>query len=120
MADRFAYVPLIGLFVMLVWLAADYAAAVPRRARVIRPMTAVILVACCATARWQLGFWQNTESIFRRTLQVTSDNFVAENVFGGALHQQGKLDEAAAHFKAAVRIRPSAHKLHRNLAVVQL
>lgn len=106
MADRYAYVPLIGIFVMVAFGAADLAdgykiRVVPR----VAAAACVLLALSFATYR-QLGYWASNEELWTHTLAVTQKNFIAENNMGGALLLDGKTEEAHAHFAAAAAINP--------------
>ena len=116
MADRYAYIPLIGIFVMIAFGAADWAeqrklgwlAAVP---------AAAILVALAFATHRQIGYWQSNYDLWSHTLAVTENNFVAENNLGGALILQGREEEAHAHFEAAARINPRDPMSRSNLGI---
>jgi tetratricopeptide (TPR) repeat protein len=105
MADRYAYIPLIGIFVMIAFGVADWAGqkkfgfwpAVP---------AAAILVALALTTHRQIGYWQSNYDLWAHALAVTGNNFVAEDNLGGALTLEGKEEEAHSHFEAAARINP--------------
>jgi tetratricopeptide (TPR) repeat protein len=110
MADRFAYVPLIGILIASVWgireMVADYR--IPR----LYPAAAgvvVVVVLGCLTYR-QLGYWRNDETLWRYTLSVTERNYMAHDNLAIALSKQGKTDEAVGEFR-------SAEALHRYPAV---
>ncbi|HKS77002.1 MAG TPA: tetratricopeptide repeat protein [Terriglobales bacterium] len=106
MADRYAYVPLIGIFAMIAFALADFACAkeagIAPRAGV---MTVVLLGLSALTYR-QLGYWSDNQELWVHTLAVTHNNFIAENNLAGALLLDGKIDEAHAHFAAAAEINP--------------
>jgi protein O-mannosyl-transferase len=105
MADRYAYIPLIGIFVMIAFGVADWAQehkfglwpAVP---------AAAVLIALGFTTHRQIGYWQRNEDLWSHALAVTTNNFVAEDNLGGALTLEGKEEEAHPHFEAAARINP--------------
>ena len=100
MADRFAYIPFIGLFVAVVWTL-DSLMPEHRRARAGgAAAVAVLLVAGCLTSR-QLGYWHDDETLWRYTLSVTEDNYMAHDNLAFALAHAGRSDEAIAHFRAA-------------------
>src|ERR1035438_7267364 len=103
MADRYTYLPLIGIFVMVVWEVAERCSG--RRAVLAALASGVLLVCVVMTSR-QLSCWQNSERLFRHALEVTRDNYVAENNLGFALLTDGKLDEAISHYRAAVALQP--------------
>lgn len=114
-ADRYTYVPLIGLFIAAAWTAADLAA---RRAAV-RPALAIAggaaVLACAALTRTQLAYWRDGVALFGHAVAVTTDNAVAENNLGSALRAAGRHEDARRHFAAAVRINPDYPEAHNNL-----
>ena len=106
MADRYAYIPFVGLFLMLTWLAADGAQTYRLSAAwLVIPAVSCLLVLGTLTYR-QVGYWHDTESFWRRTLALTQNNYVAHDTLGYFLAKQGRTEEAAAHFRAALAIRP--------------
>jgi Flp pilus assembly protein TadD len=115
MADRYAYIPLIGIFVMVAFGVADLADAkkVSFTPRVVA--AACILVALSFLTYRQLGYWSSSYDLWSHTLAITQNNFVAEDNMGGALLLLDKPDEAHAHFEAAARINPRDPMSHSNL-----
>jgi protein O-mannosyl-transferase len=100
MADRYAYISFIGLFVVVVWALG----AMAREQRLLRPAiagAAVLVVLClgCLTYR-QIGYWHDDETLWRYTLSVTDRNYSAHNNLGLALRKQGRADEAIREFRA--------------------
>jgi tetratricopeptide (TPR) repeat protein len=117
MADRYTYVPLIGLFILPVWGTAELAQRRPWRSAVACCWVAALagaLVACAAEAR----YWESSETLFRRAVAVTADNAFAHNCLGSALAEQRKLKEAINEFKQAIKIRPDYNLARLNLAKV--
>jgi Tfp pilus assembly protein PilF len=115
MADRYAYIPVIGIFVMIAWSAADLADAhhvglVPR----LVPAACILLALSVATYR-QLSYWSNSYDLWTHALAVTDRNFIAQDNLGGALLLLGKAEEAYAHFQAAAEINPRDPMSHANL-----
>ena len=117
MADRYTYLPLIGLFIMLCW-------SVPSRAmerwdlKVITcDAAAVVLAVCAVLSRGQVEYWKDSETLFRHALDVTRDNWLAHYNLGIALEQTGKTEEAIAHYEQALRIKPDSGGAHNNLGV---
>ena len=110
MADRYAYIPFLGLFLMIVWLIADWAAdwnksrQVPARWLAI-PAVCCLLALASLTYR-QVGYLHDTEALWRRALALTQDNYIAQGALAGVLHKQGKTEEAIEHIRAALAIRP--------------
>jgi protein O-mannosyl-transferase len=115
MADRYAYIPLIGIFVMIVWGAADLADSrqIGLSARMI-PAACVLLALSFATNR-QLGYWSSNYDLWKHALAVTDRNFIAQNNLGGALLLLGRPDEAYSHFQAAAEINPNDPMSRSNL-----
>jgi tetratricopeptide (TPR) repeat protein len=115
MADRFAYVPLIGLFIMVVWGIADLTAGWRHRSTVLAWASAALLAAVMLLTWNQLRYWKNSTALFEHALAVTENNYVAHNNLGTALNEQGRAREAMVHFIEAVRIRPNFSRAHNNL-----
>ena len=115
MADRYTYVPFIGLFIMVSWGAADLLARWQYRS-IALPITAgLALLACAIIARGQARYWRNTMALWAHALEVTSENYVAHNGLGVALVDQGRNDEAIAHYSEALRFKPNFREAHNNL-----
>jgi tetratricopeptide (TPR) repeat protein len=114
MADRYAYIPFIGLFLMATWLAAD----VSKARWVVVPALACLLMLGLLTYR-QVGYWHDTQAFWQRTLEFTSNNYVAETKLGEFLFSQHKDDEAASHFRAALAIRPDGLTANLNLGAYE-
>jgi tetratricopeptide (TPR) repeat protein len=98
MADRYMYIPLIGLLIMICWGVADLSDRyhVPRVAMVIASLG--ILVALSLTARRQVGYWRDPYTLWTHTLEVTHDNWIADTRLGDYYYARGQTDEALAHY----------------------
>jgi len=119
MADRYAYIPFIGLFLMLTWLAADWVQTHRLSVRWLAvPAVSCLLVLGNLTYR-QVGYWHDTESFWRRTVALTQNNYIAQNNLGDFLLNQGRSEEAAAHFRAALAIRPDGIAANLNLGAYE-
>ena len=105
MADRFAYLPFIGLFLMLVWLAADGAKALQIPATWVAVSALSCLLVLGTLTYRQVGYWHDTESFWIRTLALTHDNYVAHDELGDFLFAHDRSEEAAQHYRAALAIR---------------
>lgn len=114
MADRYAYIPLIGVFVMIAFGAADFAEQRKLGLWPAVPAAIVLLTLAIATYR-QIGYWQSNYDLWSHTLAVTKNNFIAEDNLGGALILEGKEEEAHPHFEAAARINPKDPMSRSNL-----
>ncbi len=115
-ADRYTYLPGIGLAMALVWLAGDLASR-SRRVRFAAAALAVIALAGLsrATAR-QVTVWRDSRTVFGHALAVTRDNAVAEQGMGNALLEAGEVAPAVAHLEAAYRLEPGRAELENSLA----
>jgi tetratricopeptide (TPR) repeat protein len=117
MADRYTYVPLVGLFIIVAWGAVDLCARWPHRRQVLPVAAGLAIIACAVFARVQVEYWRSSLALWGHTVDVTRDNFVAQNGLGDALASQGRIDEAIAHLSEAVRINPDFAPAQNNLGV---
>jgi tetratricopeptide (TPR) repeat protein len=114
-ADRYTYLPQIGLYLLLTWAAAELCVGWRHRRLVLVGGATVILVALIFCARAQTVYWRNSESLWTHTLACTSDNFIGHSNLGNALLQKGKVDEALVHYQQALQIKPDSAETHNNL-----
>jgi tetratricopeptide (TPR) repeat protein len=115
MADRYTYLPLIGVFLVLVWGAGEACVHwhVPK---LLSAFSAVLVLAACAwQTRMQLGYWQNNETLFRHALAVTENNYIADVNLGTWLSNHGQIPEAMDLFHKALRISPNDPDVLYNL-----
>ena len=120
LADRYTYLPLIGLFIMLAWTLNDALRRFPKTRIPIMMVTLAVLCACFTLTVFQVRHWRNSETLFRHALAVTRDNSIAHNNLGKVLIERGDLNEAAQHFQAACRIAPDNFGALNNLGAVYL
>ena len=115
-ADRYTYLPQIGLYIAVTWAAADLTASW-RRQRTIVSVAALIVVGVFSSCAFvQTAYWRDSETLFKHALAVTKNNDVAENNLGIVFLGQGKLDEAISLLQAAVALRSENSPAHENLA----
>lgn len=112
-ADRYMYVPILGLLLTVVWTVFDAARERGRPAAVAAAAAAVLALGL--VTRYQLPHWRNSESLFRRALSVTADNYAMHYNLGRQLTLQRRFDEAIAEFREAIRLRPDYALAHNNL-----
>jgi tetratricopeptide (TPR) repeat protein len=117
MADRYAYLPFIGLSCMVVWGISDLVGRNPAFQKIATVAAMLILVVLGGVANRQVGFWRNSESLWNHTLQVTERNFVAHDSLAEYLMKQGRFAEACSHFQSAVDIFPQDMPAQEGLAV---
>ena len=119
MADRYAYLPFIGLFLMLTWLAADLAKGRQLAFRWLA-LAAVSCLLLLGTATYrQIGHWRDSESLWRRTLALAPDNYIAQVNLGDVLFSQGRSEEAAMYFRAALATHPDSGIANLNLGAYE-
>jgi protein O-mannosyl-transferase len=115
-ADRYTYLPQIGLYILATWAVVDFSVSW-RRQREILAAGAAIIIGVLSWQAWiQTSFWRDNETLWTHALAVTSNNDVAQNNLGIVLLRNGKLDEAISRFQAAVNLRPENAPAHDNLA----
>jgi len=142
MADRYMYLPSIGLFLFLAWLWRDLVDRRPLATPSVAPAVSafntnqkskfkirnslmasvalVLLAACLVCTRKQVGYWQDGERLFRHALAVTANNYVAYDCLGSALNAKGRADEALDCFIKSVRLQPYYAEGNYNLGTVLL
>jgi Flp pilus assembly protein TadD len=119
MADRFTYIPSIGLFIVLAWPLPQLIMAYAPKFNVILKISAIlILAACLVAARRQLGYWQNSITLFTQATQVSKDNIMAECDLGLAFAEQGQINEGILHERRAIQINPNYPAAQNNLGIL--
>jgi protein O-mannosyl-transferase len=118
MADRYSYIPLVGLFIIVAWGGTDLVRAHSRQADFILAVAAVLLIfGCTILARTQVGYWENSVKLWEHTLAITTDNYRTHADLAGVLAADAKYDDAVAHYSEALRIRPNVSGTHNNLGI---
>jgi Flp pilus assembly protein TadD len=117
MADRYTYVPLVGLFVIVAWGAPDLLGGWRRSREALIAGGGVVLLAFSLAARVQAEYWRSGETLFRHAIRTTSGNWLAHNNLGSQILREGRTSEAIPHFQEAIRIRPEYADAHTNLGV---
>jgi len=116
MADRFTYLPQIGLGIALTWGFADALQRWPRRRAVCGIVAALLLAVSMGCAWRQTSFWRDNETLWNHTLACTPPNGLAHHALGNTFLGLGRIDKAIEHFEAAAAIEPNYAKAHYNLA----
>ena len=115
MADRYTYLPSLGVLILVVWGAHELTRRLQHQltASAVAGCAAIV---CCVGLSWeQLGYWRNTETLFRHALAVTEHNHIAHNGLGDVFAKQGRTDEAIREYQEAIRIKPDHAEAHNNL-----
>jgi protein O-mannosyl-transferase len=131
LADRYTYIPLIGIFIILAWGGLDLVNLARRLHPSFNPFNlfnpfnpfygaALVLAACMVVTRAQLPYWQNSESLFRRMISVGEGNYMAHYNLGNLYSRQDKLAEAVQQYEAALRAEPNYAEAQNNLGTVLL
>jgi Flp pilus assembly protein TadD len=117
-ADRFTYLPQIGLSLMIAFGASDRLAVGRNRPRIASVMAIAAVLALTVGAAWQTSYWRDSETLWRHTLACTSQNAFAHGNLGAALAADGHNAGAVEQFQAALAIDPASPKTHYDLAAV--
>jgi Flp pilus assembly protein TadD len=112
MADRFAYLPVVGLFLMLVWSVSEMTARWRSRPIVLGAVSAAVLSGCLVTSSLQLRYWRDSITLFAHAAQVEPNNFIAHNNLASALLAAGRWNEALSHVEEALRHKPDSAETH--------
>ncbi len=113
-ADRYMYIPMVGLLIMLIWGGAEILERLRANALAV-PLAAAACMACAVLTWVQIGCWRNSETLFRHALAVTTDNSVANHSLGNYLMASGRLSEALPYLETAVSIDPDSVPAHTDL-----
>ncbi|MBI5216559.1 MAG: tetratricopeptide repeat protein [Ignavibacteriae bacterium] len=115
MADRYMYVPIIGLAVMLAWGVPSLMNQWKNHRTILLVTFVFVTLSMMFATRTQVSYWKNSKTILEHTLSVTTDNYFAHYCLGLDFADSGKTDEAILHFREALRINPSYPLTHNNL-----
>ena len=118
MADRYTYLPSIGLFIMAAWGMAGVAAISRRWRTGMAAGAAGLVLACLLETRLQLGYWRDSVTLFSRAIEVTGENPMGNLYLGDACWVAGNLDEAARNFQTALRISPDLEDASYHLGCI--
>jgi len=118
MADRYTYIPLIGLFIVIAWGVPELAIRWRFKKPIFMAITTAILLALMVISWLQVRYWADNISLYEHALDVTTDNYLAHTGLGNELTTRGRLDDAVIHYLEALRIRPNYAEVHYNLGHV--
>jgi tetratricopeptide (TPR) repeat protein len=118
MADRYTYIPLIGLFIIFGWGARELAARWPLTKMAIGTCAVIALVALMLCTRLQIGHWRNSITLYEHAIKATGgSDLVHDNLGMTILRQKGDVEGAITHYKAALLLNPNYWHAHNNLAM---
>lgn len=118
MADRYTYVPLIGLFIAVAWYCYDVVGQRQGRRAILAVLGVVVTLLMMICTFRQVGYWRNSTSLFERATKVISKNYLAHTGLGVVFAEQGDIEKAIHHFNAALQIKPDHIDAHFNLGKV--
>jgi len=119
MADRYTYLPLVGIFVMLAWTGAEIATKFRSYSKAVAVLGLMVLFGgLLLMTSFQLRSWRDSETLFQHAIAVTKNNYFAHNMLGRVLADRGRFDEAEAHFEEVLRIFPNQPEAHFSLGVI--
>ena len=116
-ADRYTYLPHVGLFIIVAWAAADLVRRRPRLRAAVLTLTLLVLVGLSVRTWTQVGYWKDDKALFAHALETTTGNDVAHNMYGFALLEEQDLLQAAYHFEKAVEFDPERVIYRYNLGM---
>ena len=119
MADRYAYLPFVGLFIMICWGVAEWASRSHIPVTLLRGSSVAVLCVLGVVSYRQVGYWRDNVTLWTHAVQVTKGNFLAENNLGKALLSDGRTEEGIAHFFKAVAIYPSDPVGNLNIGIYE-
>jgi len=119
MADRYTYLPLVGIFVMLTWTGAEIATTFRSGSKAVAFLGLMVLFGgLLLMTSFQLRSWRDSETLFQHAIAVTKNNYFAHNMLGRVFADRGRFEEAEAHFEEVLRIFPNQPEAHFSLGVI--
>jgi tetratricopeptide (TPR) repeat protein len=116
-ADRFTYVPLVGLFIIAAWGIQELTGRWKYRRSALSAAAGIVVCGCVIAASRQVRYWENAFTLWQHALDTTTGNYLAHTVLGFTLAGDGRLDEGIAHYREALSIEPGFAEAHNNLGI---
>jgi predicted Zn-dependent protease len=122
MSDRYSYVPLIGIFIIIAWGLPQLISKCRYKEKILSISAGIVILMLMVTTREQVTHWKNSVTIFKHTIKVTDKKYpnlaIVHNNLGIALFEEGKVEEAIFHYKMAIKLKPTHIKPYYNLGVI--
>jgi tetratricopeptide (TPR) repeat protein len=115
MADRYTYIPLIGIFIIIAWGAKEFLSRLPHLKIVFGAFASILFIALLISTRMQVNHWKDTSTLYEHTLKVTENNFVILSHYGNTLKEDGRIEEAIDYCRKSLRVNPDYAGAHNNL-----
>jgi Flp pilus assembly protein TadD len=115
MADRYTYIPSVGVLIMAIWGAYELSRSWRYQVMALSVAGGAAIILCFGLTRRQLGHWQDSESLYRHAIEVTENNYLAHNNLGIVLMEKGQTDEAISQYREAIQLEPGFVYAHNNL-----
>ena len=119
-ADRYTYLPEIGLYILATWSAMELLKTSRHKREVLAVAVLLVIGALTTRSYFQTLYWQNSETLWKHTIDVTGTNYIAQNNLAGTLEAKGQFDEAIAHYREAVKIKDDVAQVQSNLGYALL
>jgi tetratricopeptide (TPR) repeat protein len=120
MADRYTYLPSIGVLILVVWSAHELTSRWRHQRIILLAAGLTVVVLCIKLTQRQLGYWRDEEMLFRHALTVTQDNYLAYKALGDALFNKGQIDEAIDQYNEAIQLKPYFVNAYYTLGIALL
>jgi Flp pilus assembly protein TadD len=124
LADRYTYLPSLGILILVIWggcgLIPESFRGWSGAPKAFGAAGSAAILLCAVLTRQQIGYWKDTEALFRHAIEVTKDNAFARNNLGYALINKGRYTEAINHYQEAIHLKPDDAEFHNNLGVALL
>ncbi len=117
MADRYTYIPSLGVLILTIWGAYELARCWRYHAAGLSAAGSALIILCLVLTRQQLGYWKNSETLFRHTVEVTKNNYIAHIILGKALFDRNQTGDAISQYQEAIRLKPGNADAHMDLGV---
>jgi Flp pilus assembly protein TadD len=117
MADRFTYVPSLGVLILTIWGAYELTRDWRCQMIVLSVAGSAAIILCIGLTRQQLGYWKDNQTLYRHALEVTENNYFAHSFLGDALLAKGQIDEAISQYQEAIRLKRSEARSHDFLGI---